>query len=167
MVAALEETVPRCNEDAARIQQEISTLQSKKQFIISNPTVLGSKSCFIFNIIKYLIILALQSNITKPEKKIKHKANRIQEDSDVDISEGINFVINKRLAACWAEDACTHMYGEHSVKCKNNERMHIIESIICFPAPKVVSLEEKENDKRIQYQLPNTRSLFPSWCNNA
>ena len=42
MVAALEEAVPRCNEDAARIKQEISTLQSKKQFIISNPTVLGN-----------------------------------------------------------------------------------------------------------------------------
>lgn len=41
MIAALEESVPRSKEDAQRIKQEIETLQSKKQFIINNPAVLG------------------------------------------------------------------------------------------------------------------------------
>ena len=41
MIKSLEDTVPRSQEDEQRIKQEIETLQSKKEFIINNPAVLG------------------------------------------------------------------------------------------------------------------------------
>ena len=52
MIAALEESVPRSKEDAQRIKQEIETLQSKKQFIINNPAVLG-KIIMLLKLKKY------------------------------------------------------------------------------------------------------------------
>lgn len=41
MIKGLENTTPRSAEDAARIKQEIATLESKKSFILRNPAVLG------------------------------------------------------------------------------------------------------------------------------
>uniref|UniRef100_A0A7S4I9Y4 Uncharacterized protein n=1 Tax=Vannella robusta TaxID=1487602 RepID=A0A7S4I9Y4_9EUKA len=74
MIAALEETVPRSQEDELRIKQEIETLNSKKEFIIENPAV-----------------LALQPSVIskKPKKKPKNKRPKqpkAYEEDDEDLS---------------------------------------------------------------------------------